>query len=121
MKRSLCLPAALIAAACASPPMAVQPFPDAEAQQTKSCAERPAPILRAEPAYPPAAREEFQPGWVILEYDIAANGTTTNINVIRSSPPEVFDGVSRRALRDWRFPPNAERQKCRIDFRFKAR
>ena len=121
MKLALLVFAALVAAACASPPVAVEPFPEAEAVQTKSCADRPAILLRAEPSYPPAARSEFQPGWVILEYDIAADGVPTNINVVRSSPPDTFDGVARRALREWRFAPNAVRQKCRVDFRFRAR
>ena len=121
MNRALSLVLALVAAACASPPVAVEAFPETEAAQSKTCADRPAVVLRAEPAYPPAARAEFQPGWVILEYDIAADGVPTNINVVRSSPPETFDGVARRALREWRFTPNAARQKCRIDFRFRAR
>jgi len=121
MKPALTVLAAIVATACTAPPVAVEAFPEAEALQSKSCAERPAVVLRAEPAYPPAARAEFQPGWVILEYDIASNGVPTNINVVRSSPPETFDGVARGALREWRFAPNAPRQKCRVDFRFRAR
>ena len=113
--------AVMLTAACApAPPMKVDPFP-ADASELKTCSERPAVILRAEPLYPPAAREDFQPGWVILEYDISNDGVTTNINVVRSSPPEVFDGVARRALREWRFTPGSPRQKCRIDFRFNPR
>jgi TonB family protein len=121
MKAALSFFAALLAAACASPPVAVEPFPEAEAVQPKSCADRPPIVLRAEPSYPPAARAEFQPGWVILEYDIGADGVPSNIRVVRSSPPDTFDGVSRRALREWRFAPNVQREKCRADFRFRAR
>jgi protein TonB len=121
MRGRLSLLAAVLATACASPPVAVETFPEAEATQSKSCADRPAVVLRAEPAYPPAARAEFQPGWVILEFDIASDGVPGNINVVRSSPPDLFDGVSRRALREWRFSPGAPREKCRLDFRFKAR
>jgi TonB family protein len=121
MTRALAFVVSLVAVACTSPPVAVEPFPEAEAVQTKSCVDRPAVVLRAEPSYPPAARSEFQPGWVILEYDIASDGVPANINVVRSSPPDTFDGVARRALREWRFTPGAARQKCRIDFRFRAR
>ena len=114
--------AAFTVAACANTgPRTIEPFPESEALQSKSCVDRPATVLRAEPIYPPAAYQEFQAGWVILEYDIATDGTTTNIEVLRSSPPEIFDGVSRRALREWRFPPNTARQKCRMDFRFSRR
>jgi len=122
MRHASFLLAAALAAGCANTgPRAVEPFPDSAAVQGKSCAERPTVLRRAEPIYPPPAYEEFQAGWVILEYDIAADGTTTNIEVVRSSPPELFDGVSRRALREWRFPPNSPRQKCRMDFRFSRR
>ena len=113
---------ALVVAGCANTgPRAVEPFPESAAVPAKSCADRPAVVLRAEPSYPPQAYQEFQSGWVILEYDIASDGTTTGIEVVRSSPPELFDGVSRRALREWRFPPNMARQKCRMDFRFSRR
>jgi protein TonB len=121
MRHALLFGAAAVTVACTSPPVAVEAFPESDASQSKSCADRPAVVLRAEPAYPQAARAEFQPGWVILEYDIAANGIPTNIDIVRSSPPQTFDGVARAALREWRFAPNAPRQKCRIDFRFRAR
>lgn len=116
------LSAVFLASACApAPPIAVEPFPTSGSPEIKTCTERPAVALRAEPLYPPQAREDSQPGWVILEYDIANDGTTTNIGVVRSSPPEIFDGVARRALREWRFVPGSPRQKCRIDFRFNPR
>ena len=117
--RLLC--AAAIAAGCAaSGKLAVEPFPEGRGN-TPGCAERPAALVRGEPAYPPAARADFQPGWVIVEYDIDENGSTTNIGVVRSSPPEIFDGAARRAIREWRYAANAPRQKCRMDFRFNAR
>ena len=112
--------AVLALAGCtASGPRVVEPFPDAEARHPASCADRPNVLVRGEPSYPTAPYEEFQAGWVILQYDIAADGTTTNVSVVRSSPPELFDGTSRRALREWRFAPNSPRQGCRMDFRFR--
>ena len=118
------LPVAVVmfAAACATtPPLTVEPFPGSGSPELKTCSDRPAVVLRAEPLYPPDAHEKAQPGWVILEYDIADDGKATNVSVVRSSPPELFDGVARRALREWRFTPGSPRLKCRIDFRFRPR
>ena len=112
-----------ILAACAggSGTLPVAPFPDMASTHAPSCADRPAVLIRAEPYFPPTLMDAGQGGWVVLEYDILNDGSTTNINVVSSSPAEIFDGVSRRALREWKFGANAPKQKCRLDFKFAPR
>jgi TonB family protein len=110
--------AGLVVIACAPTGQAIAPFPDIPSNGTQTCADRPTALIRAEPNYPAGARESGQAGWVILDYDILPDGTTTNIVVLASSPPDLYDGVARRALREWKFASNAPRQKCRLDFKF---
>jgi TonB family protein len=47
-------------------------------------------------------------GAVLLEFTIAADGTTKDIVVIESSPPGVFDEAAVSALARWRYKPKIE-------------
>ncbi len=118
MKTSRALLLAAFVTACAPTGSPVAPMPDVPFNGATTCADRPAALVRGEPFYPANLREAGQGGWVVLDYDILPDGSASNIVVVASSPPEVFDGHSRRALREWKFASNAPRQKCRLDFKF---
>ncbi|GAC18363.1 M56 family metallopeptidase [Paraglaciecola arctica] len=83
------------------------------------------PVIRIEPKYPIEAAQNKQEGSVILQFDIAKDGTTDNIQVLESFPQLVFDKESVRALKQWTYKPRiqggqAQRQTgltVQLDFR----
>ena len=66
------------------------------------------PVIRIEPKYPVEAAENNQEGSVILQFDIAKDGSTDNIQVIESFPQQVFDKVSVTALKQWTYKPRIQ-------------
>jgi TonB family protein len=66
------------------------------------------PVIRIEPKYPIEAAKNNQEGSVILQFDIAKNGSTDNIQVIESFPQQVFDKVSVTALEKWKYKPRVQ-------------
>ena len=57
------------------------------------------PVIRIEPAYPAAAVEANQNGFVVMKFDITPTGEVNNIKVIKSSPTAVFDASAIKALK----------------------
>lgn len=66
------------------------------------------PVIRIEPKYPIEAAKNNQEGAVILQFDIAKDGSTDNIQVIESFPQHVFDKVSVTALKQWTYKPRVQ-------------
>ncbi|MBL4630806.1 MAG: M56 family metallopeptidase [Paraglaciecola sp.] len=83
------------------------------------------PVFRVEPKYPIQAARNNQEGAVILQFDIAKDGSTDNIQVIDSFPKQTFEKVSIVALQQWTYKPRiqggkAQRQTgltVQLDFR----
>lgn len=57
------------------------------------------------PPYPEQARRRGHEGAVVLAARVAADGTVTDIRVIRSSGHGALDRAARHAVRGWRFHP----------------
>ena len=55
--------------------------------------------------YPEEAKQSKVTGTVTVQYDIQVDGTVTNVSVIQSEPPEVFDAEALRHVRSWVFRP----------------
>ena len=55
------------------------------------------------PNYPESAKADRTSGWVDVEYLISAQGETSSISVIASSPSGVFDEAALEAVATWRF------------------
>lgn len=47
-------------------------------------------------------------GAVVVEYDIEEDGTVSNVFVVSSDPPLLFDREALRFVREWRFRPAYE-------------
>ena len=67
--------------------------------------EDPVPLVRIQPAYPTAAFETGEEGYVTIEFTIGANGRPVEAIVTESSPPGVFDEAALRTLQRWLFRP----------------
>ena len=81
----------------------------------------------AAPAYPPQAARRRVEGMVELEFTVGANGQLSDVSVVRSSPPGIFDREALRASQRWRFSPRTEDGKAvsskvrkTLNFRLKA-
>ena len=61
-------------------------------------------LVRPHPDYPAIALQRQLEGWVLVEFDVLANGMVANIEVIESSDP-VFERSARRATAKFRFKP----------------
>ncbi|MBU3001939.1 M56 family metallopeptidase [Paraglaciecola arctica] len=66
------------------------------------------PVTRIEPKYPVKAAQNNQEGSVILQFDIAKDGSTENVKVLESFPQQVFDKVSVAALKQWIYKPRIQ-------------
>ena len=66
--------------------------------------DRPLQLIKgADPAYPPAARQQGVQGFVKLIYRVSVEGVVENVRVLDSQPPGVFDGVAVDAVQRWRY------------------
>lgn len=59
-------------------------------------------LVRPHPAYPARALQSGLEGWVVVRFDVLANGTVANIQVVESSNP-MFENSARRAAKRFRF------------------
>jgi protein TonB len=55
--------------------------------------------------YPRDAERAGVEGWVDVEFTIALDGTTTNLQVRSAEPKDIFDKAALDALSKWRFEP----------------
>jgi protein TonB len=47
-------------------------------------------------------------GFVVVRYDIGDNGRVSNVTVVESTPPGVFDDAALSAVRKWVYEPRRE-------------
>jgi protein TonB len=79
------------------------------------------PVHRPPPRYPRHALDARQDGWVLVEFDLLANGVPENVRVFLSSPPEVFDEAATRAVSKFRYPMGMQYKGCLADVVFTMR
>lgn len=76
------------------------------------------------PDYPARAWSLGRQGWVVVRFDVQADGRTDNVRIARSVPQGPFDRESRSTVRAWRFRPldgAVERlDNCVVMFEFRA-
>ena len=62
-------------------------------------------LVRPSPVYPARALQQGLEGWVIVEFDVLADGSVANIGVVESSD-RIFENSARRAAAKFRFKPH---------------
>ena len=72
----------------------------------------PAPLVRIEPQYPRKAAMQGIEGWVILQFNITASGTVSNIKILGAKPLRIFNKSAIQALRKWKYQPKIENGKA---------
>jgi TonB family protein len=113
------------ASASSSPPSSTPPV--SEARDPNSVA---AVILQrvysVDPEFPEIARERDLTGFVDLEFTVRADGTVTDVNVLKAQPKGVFEKAAVDAVSKWRYRPIErsglpinEHARLRLNFAYK--
>ncbi len=96
----------------APPPTTVATAPPVATLTPVAAAPRPAPareiklVNRIEPTFPRGVDAER--GSVRARLLVDAKGVVTNVEIVESVPPRVFDRTVRSALQQWRYEPTGE-------------
>ena len=96
----------------APPPATVATAPPVATPTPVAAASRPAPareiklVNRIEPTFPRGVDAER--GSVRARLQVDAKGVVTNVEIVESVPPRVFDRTVRNALQQWRYEPTGE-------------
>ena len=69
------------------------------------------PLVRIEPQYPRKAAMQKIEGWVTLQFNITPAGTVSDVQILDSKPPKIFDRAAIKALRKWKYRPKTENGK----------
>ena len=69
----------------------------------------PMAIFKMKPIYPYRARRLNITGKVDVKFLVDENGYVSNIKILRSTPPGIFDDSVLKALASWRFSPGEVR------------
>ncbi len=77
------------------------------------------PILRVEPVYPrDAIKAGVESGKVLARLQVDEKGLVTDVRIVESRPPRVFDREVIRALSQWKFQPEGDRYIAEIEITF---
>ncbi len=57
----------------------------------------------ADMVYPPAVKAEGIEGYVVVSYDVTAEGIVVNAKVVEAQPEGVFDEAALASIVQWRF------------------
>jgi len=87
----------------ASPPP--PPPPPVETPVFMQWEQAPRLIDMVTPIYPDSARKAGLQGEVVLQIIVDEHGYVTAAEVVRATPPGLFDDAAARAIRQWRFEP----------------
>lgn len=55
--------------------------------------------------YPPQAQADGVEGYVVVRYDVDAEGRVVNMQVVEAQPAGVFDAAALDTVASWRFRP----------------
>ncbi|MCG6118386.1 MAG: energy transducer TonB [Aquimonas sp.] len=84
-----------------------------------TAAQLPEVVFRPALRYPPMAERRRIEGEVELEFTINADGSVSEVRVLRSQPEGIFDREASGAMERWRFAPPAQAMRARRVLEFK--
>ena len=63
------------------------------------------PLKKVAPVYPEDAKANGVEGFVVVEFDVAEDGTTRSARVVQAEPPGTFDAAALEAAAQFRYRP----------------
>jgi len=66
------------------------------------------PIERRPPPYPRGAAQRGKTGWVLVEFTVRKDGSTSDIQIVDSAPRGVFDHVALSTVKKWKYESPTE-------------
>jgi protein TonB len=72
----------------------------------------PEPVARVQPGYPPTAYRNREEGSVLVRAQVGADGSPTDVTVVRRSGSRDLDNAALDAVRGWHFRPAIENGKA---------
>jgi protein TonB len=60
---------------------------------------------RVAPDYPQAAVRQGIEGFAEVRFTVTAKGTVSDVSIVESTPPDIFDRAAIDAVRRWRYEP----------------
>lgn len=101
-------------------PTAPPPAPVA-AKPARAPGTLPPVVSQAQPRYPSLAQRRGVEGSVEVQFTVLADGSVTDVSVVRSEPSSIFDREAISAMQKWKFrpTPGAEPVRGRRIFDFK--
>ncbi|WP_158589036.1 TonB family protein [Alginatibacterium sediminis] len=82
----------------------------ARSNSTQNSQVKAIPVSRVEPSYPRNARRRKIEGYVLLEFNVSNHGITQNIQVLDSSPKNIFDKAAVEAVSKWKYKSSSSIQ-----------
>ncbi|MEJ6005590.1 energy transducer TonB [Paucibacter sp. AS339] len=78
-------------------------------------------LKKVPPEFPAAAvKKGVKTGSVKAQISIAPDGKVTEVTILESTPPKVFDKAVIEALMEWRFEGNGEKQSHELKLVFNS-
>ncbi len=81
-------------------------------------AQGPNAVERVAPEYPRGAERRGIEGLLMAELTLAADGSVTNVVVVETDHPGVFDRAAIRALSGWRYEPGFAGETVKVQLEF---
>lgn len=83
-------------------------------------------VYSVDPEFPEIARERDLSGYVDLEFTVNADGTVTDVSVLKAEPRDVFEKAAVEAVSQWRYrpvlrdgQPASEHARLRLNFAYR--
>ncbi|MGI2069998.1 TonB family protein [Shewanella baltica] len=70
------------------------------------------PVVQVSPRYPIDAAQSGKEGYVVVGFDITADGTVSNVRVLDANPKRVFDKAALSAVQNWKYKPKFDAGKA---------
>lgn len=110
-------------------PVAVQaaegaPSPATDAVEQTQPRPTATPVHRVAPQYPAGAAENGSGGSVLAEYSVDPQGRVSDVRIVESEPPGLFDAAVLRSIQSWKFlpldqePPGVQRENIQVRLHF---
>lgn len=87
------------------------------------------PLVQVSPRYPIEASQNGKEGYVVVGFDITAEGTVSNVRVLDANPKRVFDKAALSAVQNWKYKPKFDagkaipqlNQQVQLDFKLEQK